>query len=65
MAQSLFSGWALFGIVLISALAANIALSIALHGQGMNSYLAGAAALHGSDSCDLFYLDISRKPLDQ
>ena len=45
VAQSLYSGWALFGIVLISALAANIALSIALHGQGMNSYLAGAAAL--------------------
>jgi len=45
VAQSLYRGWALFGIVLISALAANIAFSIMLRGQGMSFYLAGAAAL--------------------
>lgn len=45
VAQSLYRGWALFGIVLISALAANGALSIVLRGQGMSFYLAGAAAL--------------------
>ena len=45
VAQSLYRGWALFGIVLISALAANVALSIMLRGQGMSFYPAGAAAL--------------------
>ncbi len=45
VAQSLYRGWALFGIVLISAFAANITLSIVWRGQGMNCYLADAAAL--------------------
>lgn len=43
--QSLYRGWAFFGIVLISALAANVMLSILLRGQGLSYYLAGAAAL--------------------
>ncbi len=40
VAQSVYRGWALFGVVLISALAVNVMLSILLRGQGMSFYLA-------------------------
>ena len=45
VAQSLYRGWSLFGVVLIGSLAANAALAILLRGQGMSFYLASAAAL--------------------
>jgi hypothetical protein len=45
VAQSVYRGWALFGVVLISALAVDIVLAILLLGQGLRSYLASAAAL--------------------
>jgi hypothetical protein len=56
VAQSLYRGWALFGIVLISALAANVALSIVFHGQGMSFYLAGAAALCMGVTLAIFFI---------
>jgi uncharacterized membrane protein YciS (DUF1049 family) len=39
VAQSLYRGWSLFGVVLIGSLAANAALAILLRGQGMSFYL--------------------------
>ena len=45
VAQSVYRGWALFGVVLVSALAVDILLAILLQRQGMRSYLASAAAL--------------------
>jgi hypothetical protein len=65
VAQSLYRGWARFGIVLISTLAVNITLSIVWHGKGMNSYLAGAAALCMGVTLAIFFTCISCKPLDQ
>ena len=35
VAQSLYRGWSLFGVVLIGSLAANAALAILLRGQGI------------------------------
>lgn len=55
VAQSLYRGWALLEIVLISAFAANVALSIALRGQGMSFYLAGAAALCMGATLAIFF----------
>jgi energy-coupling factor transporter transmembrane protein EcfT len=49
-------GWALFGVVLISALAANIALSIVLRGQGTSFYLAVAAALCMGATLAIFFI---------
>jgi hypothetical protein len=56
IAQSLYRGWALFGIILISALAANVALSIVLHGQGTSFYLAVAAALCMGATLAIFFI---------
>ncbi|HUB65534.1 MAG TPA: DUF1772 domain-containing protein [Methylocella sp.] len=44
LAQSLYRGWSLFGLVLIGSLAANASLAILLRGQGASYYLACAAA---------------------
>jgi hypothetical protein len=56
LAQSLYRGWALFGILLISALAANIALSIILRGRGTSFYLAVAATLCMGATLAIFFI---------
>jgi len=43
--QNIYRGWALFGIVLIGALAANLALTIVLRRQRAASWLALASFL--------------------
>jgi hypothetical protein len=45
VAQSVYRGWALFGVVLIFAIAVDIVFAILLQGQGTRSFLASAAAL--------------------
>ena len=58
VAQSVYRGWALFGVVLISALAVNVMLSILLRGQGMSFYLASAAALCIGLTLVIFFAEI-------
>lgn len=55
VAQSLYRGWALFGIVLISALAANVTLSILMRGEGSCFYFAAAAALGVGMTLAIFF----------
>jgi hypothetical protein len=56
--QSVYRGWALFGAVLISALAVDIVLAILLLGQGLRSYLASAAALCMGLTLAIFFAEI-------
>lgn len=58
MAQSLYRGWAFFGLVLISTLVANVTLSILLRGQGLSFYLAAAAALFNGMTLAIFFTQI-------
>lgn len=58
VAQSLYRGWSIFGIVLISALAANVVLAILLRGQGRSFYLAAAAALLIGMTLVIFFAEI-------
>lgn len=58
VAQSVYRGWALFGGVLISALAVDIVLAILLLGQGMRSYLASATALCMGLTLVIFFAEI-------
>jgi hypothetical protein len=43
--QSIYSDWALFGLVLIGAIAANVVLTVMLHGRRLHFALACAAFL--------------------
>jgi hypothetical protein len=43
--QEIYRGWALFGLVLIGAIAANVVLTVMLYGRGLHFALACAAFL--------------------
>src|SRR3546814_18463162 len=47
--QEIYSGWALFGFVLVSAITANLVLTVMLQGRGVHFSLACAAFLLRSE----------------
>ena len=53
--QGIYRGWALFGVVLIGALVANLALAVALRGRGGPFWLALAAFLLVAGTLAVFF----------
>lgn len=56
IAQSVYSGWALFGIVLFGALAANVTLAIMARGRPMIVILASIAAICIAATLVIFFI---------
>lgn len=54
--QAIYRGWALFGFVLIGAIAANLVLTIMLHGTGLHFALACTAFLLVTATLAVFFL---------
>ena len=64
--QNIYRGWALFGIALFGALAANLALAILVRRQRAPFWLAlSAFLLVAATLVDLLHLDLSGKPGDE
>jgi hypothetical protein len=64
-AQKIYAGWALFGIVLFGALAANLAHAIVLRKLGQSFGYALLSFVHCCEPCHLLRLDLSDKSSDQ
>lgn len=54
--QTIYRGWALFGFVLVGAIAANLVLTIMLHGTGLHFVLACTAFLLVTATLAVFFL---------
>jgi hypothetical protein len=57
-AQKIYAGWALFGIVLFGALAANLAHAIVLRKLGQSFGYALLSFVHCCEPCHLLRLDL-------
>lgn len=55
VAQSIYNGWALFGIVLFGSLLVNLVLVLALRGQGAAFWLVLVAILCGAATLAIFF----------
>ncbi|HEY9548261.1 MAG TPA: hypothetical protein VIR45_02065 [Kiloniellaceae bacterium] len=53
--QEIYSGWALFGFVLVSAITANLVLTVMLQGRGVHFSLACAAFLLVTTTLVVFF----------
>jgi len=53
--QEIYRGWALFGFVLVAAIAANLILTVILHGRGLHFTLACAAFLLVTATLAVFF----------
>lgn len=54
--QEIYRGWALFGFVLVAAIAANFVLTVMLHGRGLHFTLACAAFLLITATLAVFFV---------